>query len=137
LLKSLEGVGVTFQNLLLQIEANAPVSLAVISREQFWAHYPVEVQVDPFQRSFSRWFSRYAAEMRENLLRCADSEKLDHNAGGLSDGEFQELHGQYPWDFTNSILESAGLRFRINKPSVQYGGTFHAQLTDNATQKTV
>ena len=113
---------------LLQSNVGAP--LITIKEEYFFKHFPRNwISVDIFQQSFSRLFADYQSNWLNNqskLLMAYRSTPTDY----LNHQEFIEKYGEPPWDFVNSVLETANIDFRIEQLPVYEGRPYEPILTD-------
>lgn len=94
--------------------------LVSFEENDFYKHFPKNwVPVDMFQQSFGRLFMEYQVSFINNRLKkmaSSEGKIVDF----LDDQEFIQQHGEPPWLFVNSILETANLGFRINQPADYY-----------------
>lgn len=113
---------------LLQSNVGAP--LITIKEEYFYKHFPRNwVSVDIFQQSFSRLFADYQSNWLNNqskFLMIHRSTSTDC----LNPQEFLDRYGEPPWDFVNSVLETANIDFRIEQLPVYEGRPYEPILTD-------
>lgn len=112
------------------IQVNAKIPLFAFEEEDFYQNFPASWQpVDMFQQSFGRLFAEYMGNWRNNRLRfLANSE--GKSVDFLSNDKFLEKYGEAPWEFVNSILETANLDFRINEPTEYEDRPYEPILTD-------
>ncbi len=111
-------------SVLKNIEEKSEKSLFTIDRDTFFRSYPKEIHANPLQRSFSLWFTRYIAEFRSNSMRKAFVKDSEEEGLFLTDAEFIEKHGIYPWEFTQDVLDEAGISLKVNTPSLEDGEEF-------------
>lgn len=93
---------------------------------------PTWGQIDLFQQSFARLFVAYRDIMLANTLAEFRASK-GQQAEFYTQEQFIAAHGPAPWDFVNSSLESAGLDFFINHPSLDDYTQFQPMLTKRST----
>lgn len=120
--------------LLRGLLSKTKLKLLAFQEDDFFENYPIAWQsVDIFQQSFARLFSEYQDQKNQNEIKTWQNSKGSKHKV-LTDVEFVQKFGEAPWDFVNSILESAQLQFRINEPSYELDRRpYEAVLTDKVT----
>ena len=119
--------------LLAGLQARANLPLAALEEDDFYENFPPTWQpVDMFQQSFARLFSEYQENWRKNKFKqYLNTEGKTYRV--LSNDEFAAKFGTPPWEFVNSILETASLGFRINAPDDVDDRPYEPVLTDQLT----
>jgi ABC-type branched-subunit amino acid transport system ATPase component len=109
---------------------NTNIPLFALEEDDFYNYFPRSWQpVDMFQQSFSRLFADYQRNWLTNRLRSvANSE--GESVSFLTEKEFSDKYGEPPWEFVNSVLETANLDFRINQPPKYEDRPYEPILTD-------
>jgi predicted ATPase len=120
------------QRLIDLLQANAGVSIAAFDEETFYKFFPRNwMPIDIFQQSFSRLFADYQSNWLNNQNKLLINPKGKCKpASYLEEREFLDKYGEPPWDFVNSILESANIDFRIEQLSEYEGRSYEPILTD-------
>ncbi len=123
--------------LLSSIQATTALPLIAFDEDDFYDNFPASWQpVDMFQQSFSRLFAEYQANWRDNEFKKFRNTKGAKHAV-LDETQFVAKYGTPPWTFVNSILEAAGLGFRIDAPDEVDDRPYEALLTDQLTEVNV
>ena len=71
--------------------------------------------------------------MQSNWLNNQSKLLMTHRSTStdyLNPQEFLDKHGEPPWDFVNSVLETANIDFRIEQLPVYEGRPYEPILTD-------
>lgn len=125
------------QQLINLLPDNIDVPLIAFEEEDFYNYFPINRQpVDIFQQSFGRLFADYQNKWRSNKLKAfASSEGKPINF--LTDEEFLDKYGEPPWDFVNSIFETANLDFCINQPHKYEDRPYEPILTERIRETKV
>lgn len=115
------------------LQSNTNVPLVAFEESDFYDYFPRSWQpVDMFQQSFGRLFAGYQQNWLNNRIRfVANSE--GEPVSFLTDIEFLNKYGEPPWEFVNSVLETANLDFRINQPPRYEDRPYEPILTDQVT----
>ncbi|MBD1935724.1 AAA family ATPase [Microcoleus sp. FACHB-68] len=118
------------QPLINQLQENLSIPLIAFEEDDFYENFPkIWLSVDMFQQSFGRLFVEYQNNWLNNRLKAlANSE--GEPVSFLTNEEFLVRHGEPPWVFVNSILETANLDFRINQPPQYDDRPYEPILTD-------
>jgi AAA15 family ATPase/GTPase len=118
------------QRLVNLLQGNVSLPLIAFEEDDFYENFPRSwLPVDMFQQSFGRLFAEYQGNWLNNRLKAlANSE--GEPVSFLTDEEFLGRHGEPPWVFVNSILETANLDFRINQPPKYDDRPYEPVLTD-------
>lgn len=111
-------------------QSNTSIPLFAFEEDDFYNYFPRSWQpVDMFQQSFGRLFADYQRNWLNNRLRfVANSE--GESVSFLTEQEFLDKYGEPPWEFVNSILETANFDFRINQPPKYEDRPYEPILTD-------
>jgi predicted ATPase len=81
---------------------------------------------------FAAWHGTWEYNKINRYYATQEGEKDRHYC---SDEEFRKRYGQEPWDLTNRILSSAGVRYQFNRPTSVFQNleaNFHLRLVDPA-----
>jgi ABC-type branched-subunit amino acid transport system ATPase component len=118
------------RRLIESLEDNAKIPLIAFEKDDFEQNFPEKwLSVDIFQQSFGRLFTDYQRNWQKNQLKYIRSSQGDA-ISFLTESEFLEMYGEPPWDFLNSVLETANLDFSINKPDKYEDDLYEPILTD-------
>ncbi|WP_287732373.1 AAA family ATPase [Microcystis sp. M090S1] len=125
------------QRLIDLFQSNTDIPLVAFDEDYFYEHFPRSWQsVDIFQQSLARIFVDYQRNWLTNRLkRVANLE--DETVSFLTEEEFLSKYGEPPWEFVNSILETANLDFRINRPPQYEDRPYEPILTDRVRNSQV
>lgn len=88
-------------------------------------------EVDIFQSSFSSLFLRYNELRIQNQFNEFRNKHKGLDVDYLDDDQFYETYGNPPWDYVNSVLDAAGLRFFIDSPDADGQPSYQARLFDS------
>ena len=129
--KELKASGLETTDILNAIRNNILVSVFEWNKEQFIDNYPSDIQTNLFERSFSRWFTKYIDYQQRNESIRYNFEKQDiKDRTPLSEEEFVKRYGKEPWDVVDNILRDAGIDYRVTKPSRLPEDSYTAALED-------
>lgn len=104
------------QRLITSLQNSTNIPFIAFEEEDFYEHLPRNWQpVDIFQQFFGRLFTEYQSNWRSNKLKALANQEGEP-VNSLTDEEFSHKYGEPPWDFVNSIFETANFDFRINHP---------------------
>ena len=120
------------------IEKKSGIPLIAIEGDDFYAYWPKSRNyLDMFQQSFAELFATYQGHWIHNEFRCFQNSKGYDSISFLTEDKFKEKHGQPPWEFVNSIFETANLDFSINKPEECDFRPYQPILTDRVRKSEV
>jgi predicted ATP-dependent endonuclease of OLD family len=109
---------------------NTNIPLIAFEEDDFYNFFPRSwLPVDFFQQSFGRLFADYQRYWLQNEIKCLANSKGEA-VSFLTNEEFLDKYGEPPWEFVNSVLESANLDFRINRPQKYEDRPYEPVLTD-------
>lgn len=109
--------------------------LSALDRDDFLAdETPTWGAAELFQQSFARLFVAYRDLQLKNRVKQLAIIKGRTDVSALSDEEFRDRYMMPPWEFVNSAIETAGLKFRINQPDEFSNTPFEPKLTKENTQ---
>lgn len=118
------------QRLIDLFKQNTNILLVAYEEDDFFENFPTSWQpIDMFQQSFGRLFAEYQKNLLANEFKAFQSSK-GKPSKFLSDKEFLARYGEPPWDFLNSVLETANIDFRINKPMEYEDRPYEPILTE-------
>lgn len=125
------------QRLIDLFQSNTDIPLVAFDEDYFYEHFPRSWQsVDIFQQSLARIFVDYQRNWLTNRLkRVANLE--GETVSFLTEEKFLNKYGEPPWEFVNSILETANLDFRINRPPQYEDRPYEPILTDRVRNSQV
>jgi AAA15 family ATPase/GTPase len=125
------------QRLVNLFKSDTNMPLIALEEDDFYNFFPSSWQpVDMFQHSFGRLFADYQSNWLKNRIKYVancDGESVSF----LSEDEFGDKFGKPPWDFVNSVLETANLDFRINQPPKYEDRPYEPILTDKLRKSQV
>ncbi|PZO44938.1 MAG: AAA family ATPase [Pseudanabaena frigida] len=125
------------QRLVNLFQSDTSMPLMAFEEDDFYNFFPASWQpVDMFQQSFGRLFADYQSNWLKNRIKyvaSCDGESVSF----LSEEEFWDKYGKPPWDFVNSVLETANLDFRINQPPKYEDRPYEPILTDKLRKSQV
>jgi ABC-type uncharacterized transport system ATPase component len=123
--------------LLNLFQNNTSIPLIAFEEDDFYDNFPKSWQpIDMFQQSFGRLFADYQRNWLNNRLRFVANSEGD-SISFLTEKEFLNKHGEPPWEFVNSVLETANLDFRINQPPKYEDRPYEPILTDQIRRSQV
>ncbi|MFZ1491942.1 MAG: AAA family ATPase [Candidatus Competibacter denitrificans] len=123
--------GASVEDILDRLQQKTPLPLFLLDWPTFENLYEPFIAYDPFQRSYSMWFSRYLEEWRRNRDNRDNFEKLGHSDTKFkTDEEFIGLHGRFPWEEIRSFFKEINLPFSISAPKAGDSNPFKAVITD-------
>lgn len=118
-------------------QGNTNIPLFALEEDDFYNCFPRSWQpVDMFQQSFGRLFADYQRNWLNNRLRFVASSEGE-SVSFLTEDEFLDKYGEPPWEFVNSVLETANLDFRINQPPKYEDRPYEPVLTDRVRNSQV
>ncbi|EIA1555049.1 AAA family ATPase [Vibrio parahaemolyticus] len=90
-------------------------------------------EVDVFQQAFGRLFSTYRDLIHQNdrLEKYPVDDESD--LVFLNQEDFEDKHGEPPWNFVNRILEICNLDFRVVPPPMHEVSSYETKLTKHST----
>ncbi|CAD5984007.1 AAA family ATPase [Planktothrix agardhii 1029] len=118
------------QRLINSLQEKTTIPLIDFEEDDFYENFPRSWQpVDIFQQSLGRLFTEYQKNRTANEFKAFQSSK-GKSVKFISDEEFLAQYGEPPWDFLNSIFETANIDFRINKPTEYEDRPYEPILTE-------
>jgi AAA15 family ATPase/GTPase len=127
----------TRESLVNLFQSNANMPLIALEEDDFYNFFPRNwPPIDIFQQSLGTLFTDYQMNWLNNELRY-----LAHSKGKsvsfLTEEKFLERYGKPPWEFVNSVLESANFDFRINQPMEYENRHYEPILIDRISKSQV
>ncbi|MBS9384778.1 MAG: AAA family ATPase [Dolichospermum sp. BR01] len=125
------------------LQTNTSIPLIAFEEDDFYDFFPSNWQpIDMFQQSFGRLFADYQRNWLNNRLRLIANSEGELDSEGkpisfLTHEQFLEKYREPPWEFVNSILETANLDFRINQPPKYEDRPYEPILTDQVRKSQV
>jgi len=123
--------GTRVEDILELLQKKTPIPLFFLDFPTFQNLYDPFIAYDPFQRSYSMWFSRYLEEWRRNRDDRDNRERLGHtDTEYKTDEEFARVYGGFPWEEIRNFFADIDLPFSISAPKAGSQEPFRAILTD-------
>ncbi len=107
------------RNIVNLIAEKADKSITDLIEDDFHKHYPVidGLENDVFYLNFAMWFKRYFNKFEVNKInRYYATQEDEKYRAYLTDEQFFNDNGEFPWDFANRILDKAKLDYKFNSP---------------------
>lgn len=134
--KAIKSRGASVEDILDRLQQKTPLPLFLLDFPIFQNLYEPFIAYDPFQRSYSMWFSRYLEEWRRNRDDRDNYEQLGHtDTKYKSDEDFVRLYGKFPWEEIRNFFKEINLPFSISAPKAGSQNPFKAIITDQDGNK--
>ncbi|HEY6169109.1 MAG TPA: AAA family ATPase [Verrucomicrobiae bacterium] len=98
------------------------VSVFDLPDETYREYMPIDLATpNVLHFQFAGWFAGWHAAWEFNRIqRYYATVEGETNRHYLTDDIFRERFGPEPWDLTNRVLQIAGVRYRVNRPTFAY-----------------